>query len=70
MHENVRQRLVRERTMERLEQIAIANEAAGLGADDEAEEDADEDGDITIDPEASVESDDADAAGESAEESA
>ena len=74
VRENVRQRLVRERTIERLEQIAIANEAAGLGADDEAAEDADEDRDITIDPEASVESDDTDEADEAlagaAEESA
>ena len=36
---NIRERLVRERTVERLEQIALANHDAGLGAADEASED-------------------------------
>ena len=36
---NIRERLVRERTVERLEQIALANHDAGLGAADEASDD-------------------------------
>ena len=39
MRLNIRERLVRERTVERLEQIALANHDAGLGAADEASDD-------------------------------
>ena len=35
LRENVRARLTRERTIERLEQIALANQAAGLGAEED-----------------------------------
>lgn len=71
---NIRARLVRERTVERLEQIAVANHAAGLGGDDADGADADEEGGESDDEAAPAEAEgpeaSADAAGDDAEPTA
>ena len=68
---NIRERLVRERTVERLEQIALANHDAGLGAADEASDDEAPDDEAPDDapPEDAESGADADAAASDSEQS-
>ena len=63
---NIRARLVRERTVERLEQIAVANHAAGLGGDDEEGGESDDEA-ATAEAESEPPEASADAAGDDAE---
>ena len=73
LRSSARARLVRERTVERLEQIAVANHAAGLGGDDEDDADIDEESGESDDGAASAEAESeqpeasAEAAGDDAE---
>ena len=73
---SARARLVRERTVERLEQIAVANHAAGLGGDEEDGADADDESGESNDEAAPADAESeqpeasADAAGDAAEPTA
>ena len=66
---NIRARLVRERTVERLEQIAVANHAAGLGGDDEEGGESDDEA-ATAEAEAEQPEASAEAEGDDAEPTA